>query len=360
MTHIAWLYWNPEKVVFTIPIINHPVVWYGIWFAFGFVVGYILLIPMMQKALKTTSKITARDIASWPALLTALKDNYHPLSQTLSRPLRQEIAQLNGTPDSTMQAKILSAINAIPRPSLEMLYPKAIYTSRKLAYFLVDRMTWFIVAGTIIGARLGHVFFYDWPRYQHNLIGIVKVWEGGLASHGGGVGVLIGLYLYKKIILKGFPEFTFLTFLDIIVVPTAFVGFCIRIGNFMNQEVLGYPSTLPWAIIFGDPIDRSAPVPRHPAQLYEAVAYLLTFGLLYYLWKKTDAMFKPGILSGLFFILVFGSRFFLEFIKESQGGIMDEFILNTGQYLSLPYIFAGLALLFYGYFKDERSPSLNS
>lgn len=274
---IAWLYWNPERVVFTIPIIDRPIVWYGLWFVLGFAVGYAIVLPMFKRKLQQT--------------------------RTLSKPLND------------------------------------------LALYLVDRLTWFVVAGTIIGARLGHVFFYDWPRYQHHLGDIFKVWEGGLASHGGAVGVLLALFLYQRMIRKNFPEFTYIALLDILVVPTAFVACCIRIGNFFNQEILGTPTTVPWAVIFGNPADGSPLEPRHPVQLYEAGVYLFTFFLLGYLWKYKSEKLRPGMLSGLFFILVFVSRFFLEFLKAPQSLMIDESFMQTGQYLSIPCIIFGIWLV---------------
>lgn len=276
---LGWLYWNPERTLFTIPIINHPVVWYGLWFALGFIAGYILLIPIFMRQLSQTT-------------------------------------QLPNTP----------------------------YRLKDLALFLVDRLTWFMVAGTLIGARLGHVFLYDWPYYKNNLSEIFKIWHGGLASHGGALGILIGLFLYQRTIRKQFPVFSFIALLDIIAVPTALVACCIRIGNFFNQEILGPPTTVPWAIIFGDPVDGGALVPRHPAQLYEAFAYLCIFVILWSLWYRHSTKLKQGMLSGLFFIMLFGSRFALEFFKVPQSMIIDESFLQMGQYLSIPFIIAGIFL----------------
>lgn len=276
---LAWIYWNPERVVFTVPVIDRPVVWYGLWFVFGFVVGYAMILPMFKRKLQQT---------------------------------------MAAHPERTIH---------------------------DTALYLVDRLTWFVVAGTIIGARLGHVFFYDWPRYQHHLIDILKVWEGGLASHGGAIGVLLAVFLYQRMIRKKFPEFTYIALLDMLVVPTAFVACCIRIGNFFNQEILGTPTTLPWAVVFGNPADGSSIEPRHPVQLYEAGAYLFTFFLLGYLWRYKGEKLRPGVLSGLFFILIFFSRFFIEFFKTSQSQMIDESFLTTGQYLSIPCVLFGIWLL---------------
>lgn len=216
------------------------------------------------------------------------------------------------------------------------------------AQILADQITWYIVLGILIGARLGHVFFYDWPNYQNNWIDILKVWEGGLASHGGVIGLFIGLYLFKARSLKPFPEMSFIALLDCIAVPSALIGCLIRIGNFFNQEVLGPETTLPWAVIFGHPADGSFPVPRHPAQLYEAIAYMMIFFVLTALWIKRKAINQPGLLSGSALIMIFTSRFAIEFVKSPQSMIIDESTLQMGQYLSIPFILLGLYLVFNG------------
>lgn len=286
---LAWLYWNPNRVAFTIPFLNHPVVWYGIWFVLGLVVSYFLLIPMFRQRLEVT---------------------------------RGE-------------------------------------AGRPLALPLLDRLTWFVIAGAIIGARLGHVFFYEWSRYEDHLLDIFKIWKGGLASHGGVIGILIALYFYQRSIRKEYPEFTFIALLDMLAVPSPFASFCIRIGNFFNQEILGTPTTVPWAIIFGDPADGSSPQPLHPAQLYEALAYLLTFIFLYTLWRIKGLSLRPGMLIGLMFICIFGSRFFIEFVKAHQSTVIDESFLQMGQYLSLPFVLLGIFLCFYNKF-DRKNYNVSS
>lgn len=216
---------------------------------------------------------------------------------------------------------------------------------RELSIILVDRLTWFIVIGTIVGARLGHVLFYDFPYYSNHPSEILKIWEGGLASHGGTLGVIIGIFLFLRWHRKQLPGLSFVSLIDMLVIPTALVVCCIRIGNFVNQEILGYPSSVPWAIIFGHPADRSLPVPRHPVQLYEAASYLAIFIVLYFLWKFRGQSLKVGTLSGLFFCLVFGSRFLIDFFKLPQSHLIDETFLQMGQYLSIPFIILGIFLL---------------
>lgn len=362
--YLCWLTWNPERTVFTVPGINHPVVWYGIWFALGFIIGYLILIPMVRRRLQHTQQLMPRDVMNWTLLVqatqAALEDRsslFYPHVQKLDKKSQLALskADVDATPSEEVQSAIVYCCNlamnnpqsGITRASLIAMFPKTIYTYQQLAALYVDRMTWLIVAGTIIGARLGHVFFYEWPRYQNNLGEIYKVWKGGLASHGATLGILIALFVYQYLMRKKFPEINFITLLDMIVVPTAFAACCIRIGNFFNQEILGTPSSLPWAVIFGDPADGSAPLPRHPVQLYEGIVYLGTFFILYYLWKYKGSSLRPGFLSGLFFILVFGSRFFLEFLKMPQSVMIDESYLQTGQYLSIPIVIGGIMLLFY-------------
>lgn len=204
-----------------------------------------------------------------------------------------------------------------------------------------------MTAGTIIGARLGHVFFYEWPRYREHWVDIFKVWEGGLASHGGTLGVLIALWLFH-FTTKRYLPFSLLNWIDIVSIPTAFVGCCIRIGNFINQEILGTQTTLPWGVIFGNPADGSVPEPRHPVQLYESLTYFATFIFLLILWKKYHALKRPGLVSGLFFIIVFGSRFIFEVWKQPMSLMLDESFIQTGQLLSIPFILLGVGLSAFG------------
>lgn len=216
--------------------------------------------------------------------------------------------------------------------------------TNKLASLFADRVTWFIVLGTIIGARLGHVLFYEWDYYKENPLEILMIRKGGLASHGGTLGVMIALVLFLYFNRKVFPQMTFVKLLDLLVIPTSVAVTFIRIANFFNQEILGTPTDKPWGVIFGHPADGTTPIPRHPVQLYEALAYLGTFFVLYTLWKTKGNRLKTGTLSGIFFILVFGSRFFLEFLKEQQSAF-DSFGLQLGQSLSIPFVLLGVALL---------------
>jgi prolipoprotein diacylglyceryl transferase len=204
----------------------------------------------------------------------------------------------------------------------------------------LDKCFMYIVIGTVVGARLGHVFFYDWDYYSQHLSEIPQIWKGGLASHGGAMGVVIAMWIFSKNISKK----PLLWILDKIAVPTALVGCFIRLGNLMNSEILGKPFDSDWAFIF----TRVSDVPRHPAQLYESISYFLTFFLLYYVYWYTEKRNKLGYILGLFFVLVFGARFFIENFKASQGGFETAFgdALSTGQLLSIPFVLVGLFLMF--------------
>ena len=210
-----------------------------------------------------------------------------------------------------------------------------------------ERITLYVLLGAVIGARLGDILFYQhFSYFLHNPLAIIKFWEGGLASHGGAVGVLLALVLLSTGKRKERLQLTFRNILDLVVIPTALAGALIRVGNFFNQEILGTVTTLPWGIRFLHPADGSAPLVRHPAQLYESLFYFGLFAFLLILWKKRPSMRAEGRFSGLFISLLFTFRFFIEFIKVKQSAyVASEALFTMGQYLSLPFI--GLGLLLY-------------
>lgn len=204
----------------------------------------------------------------------------------------------------------------------------------------LDKCFMYIVVGTILGARLGHVFFYDWDYYSQHLGEIPQIWRGGLASHGGAIGVITALWLFSRNVSKK----PVLWILDKVVVPTALAICFIRLGNLMNSEILGTPTDVSWAFIF----ERIDDVPRHPVQLYESLTYLFSFFLLYYVYWYTEKRHQLGFIFGLFLLLAFVSRIFNEMFKASQGGFESAFgnAMTTGQLLSIPFILAGLYFVF--------------
>lgn len=211
---------------------------------------------------------------------------------------------------------------------------------------LLDKLTIYIFLGTLLGARLGHCLFYDFAYYKDHLLEIFIPFQQvngqwqmtgftGLASHGGAIGILTALWLFAR---NTKINFIWITDRLVLVVPIA--CFFIRLGNFFNSEMIGHPTDLPWAIIFQQ-IDN---IPRHPAQLYEAIAYLTSFGIMWYLYQKNQNP-KPGKLFGTLLILLFGARLALEHFKIDQVAFEQGMALNMGQILSIPFILVGLYLL---------------
>lgn len=342
---LGWLYWNPDKFIFTLPVIDRPIAWYGFFFVIGFIIGYFIMMKMVLETFKQAQFLAERDIYNWPNLINSLKSKLPKLFTTTEN-LTENLTKKNK--DLILQKinDTLSTPNPLySRSDIDRFFPKSIYSLQELAVRYTDTLTWLIILGTIIGARLGHAFFYEWDHYTNNPMEIIKVWEGGLASHGGTIGVILSLILFRKWTRNTYPEIGFLNLLDNVCVPSSLVAVFIRMGNFFNQEILGTKSSLPWAIIFGNPSDGSGVYPRHPVQLYEAISYLFTFFILSWLWINKRRTLKPGFITGLFFVLVFGSRFFMEYFKVPMGSTFDESFLQTGQMLSIPLILAGLWLM---------------
>ncbi|MGI4742978.1 MAG: prolipoprotein diacylglyceryl transferase [Janthinobacterium lividum] len=272
-----------------------------------------------------------------------------------------------------------------------------IYKSEGVRPYWVDVITFYMVVGTVLGARLGHVFFYDWDSYKNQPWEILKIWHGGLASHGATIGILLATYIFSRR-----NKFDYLWVLDRIVIVVAIGGACIRLGNLMNSEIVGKPTDVPWAFVFprdtehltavqpgqtlpdgarlvrrnfrtvpaenpseGDrrveveptllPVgtvpapDLSVAVPRHPTQIYESLFCVFLLALLYGLWNKYKERTPRGLLFGLFVVLLFTQRFLGEFLKENQVDFEKYQWLNQGQRLSLPFIIIGLGVLWWTY-----------
>jgi len=261
--------WNPSPEIFTIPVINWPVRWYGLLWALALLASqYVMKIIFLKE--------------------------------------QRTLAQL-------------------------------------------DRLTLYIILGTIAGARLGHCLFYgphfdvydDQGRlieegYLSHPVNILKIYEGGLASHGGAIGILLAAFLYVR---KEKENFLWLMDRLSIVVPLS--GMFIRLGNLMNSEIIGTPASVPWAFRFLQIDD----IPRHPSQLYEAIFCLLLFIVLFFFWKRNYFISVPGTLFGLLCVLLFTERFLVEFIKENQVAFEDQMALNMGQWLSIPLIITGMFLV---------------
>lgn len=271
---------------------------------------------------------------------------------------------------------------------------KRIFTKEKKTVDQLDSLFIYTVLATMLGARLGHVFFYDWAHYSENLVevllpiravkdgvllGFINGYEftgfTGLASHGAAIGIIIGMFLY----VRKFPEFKILWILDRIVIPVAIGAFFVRLGNFFNSEIVG--KKVEESFVFATRFIRDSISPseamretkaksvnaaydmietqpkfsgllesvdfRHPAQLYEGVAYIFVFLILYYFYWKTEKKNKAGFLFGTFLVLLWGIRFFVEFVKERQNALdAAAGYLSIGQLLSIPFVLIGLYFMF--------------
>ena len=256
-----------------------------------------------------------------------------------------------------------------------------IFRSENVSPRWVDVLTIYMLVGTVIGARLGHICFYEPDILLKDPLEAFKIWHGGLASHGATLSIPLACWLFAR-----HNQFDTLWVLDRMVIVVGIAGALIRLGNFMNSEIGGYPTTAPWAVVFprdtehllpathplpagavqvarpvrlptGDvshdvlpadaPIgpDARMAVPRHPTQLYEALYCVLLVALLYSLWNRTKARTPRGRLLGLFMVLLFTQRFLGEFLKESQVAFEKDHLFNQGQLLSVPPILVGLWLL---------------
>lgn len=223
-----------------------------------------------------------------------------------------------------------------------MLFEKFVKIE-KLPEGFLDSLTMYMLVGTIVGARLGHCLFYQPEHYLVNPLDILKIWEGGLASHGAAIGILLAMYFFSRKHKR-----PYLYVIDRIVIPVALAGFLIRIGNLMNSEIYGIETSLPWGFVF---VRDGQTVAKHPTQLYEAISYLIFFGILLYLYFKAKAKPRTGLIFGSFLVLIFGARFFIEFIKEPQVAFENSMALNMGQWLSIPFVLIGLGLIVWAFRK---------
>lgn len=253
---LNYIVWDVDPDVFVIPILDHPVRWYGLSWAVGFLLGQQIM---------------------------------------------QYIYKKEGRPDKE-----------------------------------VEILTIYMLVAAMIGARLGHVLFYDPIEFAKQPLSVFKIWEGGLASHGAGIGVFIALYFFARK-----TKVKYLWILDRIAIVSALIGALIRLGNLMNSEMVGLPTNLPWGFVFTSIDD----VPRHPAQLYEAIYCLILFVILFYKWSTKRSELKNGFFTGWFFVVVFSLRFIDEFFKINQVSFEDGMVLNMGQLLSIPFVIVGIFIL---------------
>lgn len=211
-----------------------------------------------------------------------------------------------------------------------------IFVSEKLPQMMLDKFAVWAVLATVIGARLGHVFFYDWDYYAENPGEILKVWHGGLASHGATIGLILVviLFCYKY-------KVPFLWLFDRMAVIVPIAAASIRFGNLMNSEMIGTPTSAPWAFVF----TSEDLIPRHPSQLYEALVYLTLYLVMFLWYRKSKGAIQGGLFVGVMFLVIFVARFFIEYIKIDQVEFEKDMVINMGQQLSIPFVLLGLAFI---------------
>lgn len=223
---------------------------------------------------------------------------------------------------------------------------RKIFFQEKASEEWLDKLLVYLIVGTVIGARLGHVFFYGWDYYQDHLIEIPMIWKGGLASHGGLIGLMVTFWLYARNVSKK----SIFWAMDRVAAQVALAGFMIRLGNLFNSEILGNFTGTDYGLQFVL-VDGPNALPRHPAQLYESLAYLAIFGIMSLLFWKTNLRWKKGFLSGMLITLIFVARLLLEQFKIEQADTNSEFvtsmleIMTMGQWLSIPAILLGLSFI---------------
>jgi phosphatidylglycerol---prolipoprotein diacylglyceryl transferase len=223
---------------------------------------------------------------------------------------------------------------------------KKIFDNENLNIAVLDRLTVYMAVGTIVGARLGHCFFYEPGYYLSHPLEILKIWHGGLASHGAAIGILIALWLFVR---REKKDYTWV--IDRIAIVVALSGFFIRMGNLMNSEIYGVETTLPWGFVF---LRNGETAPKHPTQIYEGLSYLIIFILLYWIYWRKKGEHIQGLPISLFLILVFTARFFIEFVKEPQVEFENTMKLDMGQWLSIPFIIAGFVWLYFSLKQKKR------
>lgn len=243
---------------------------------------------------------------------------------------------------------------------LGYLLMRKVYRREKMTDDSLDKLLIYMLVSTIIGARLGHCLFYEPEYYLSHPLKILAVWEGGLASHGGAIGILIGLFIYARKVKK-----PYLWILDRIVIAVCLVGALIRCGNVMNHEIYGTPTSLPWGFVFmrgaeqfcgtfdnyslctswGDCCPPSEWLPCHPTGLYEAFFCLVAMAILLWMYFKRDLGNKqPGVMFSVFLIIIFGSRICIEFLKNVQVEFENNMLFDMGQWLSVPFVIAGIVI----------------
>ena len=259
---------------------------------------------------------------------------------------------------------------------------RRIYKKERMTDDSMDKLLVYMLVSTVVGARLGHCLFYEPQEYLAHPLEMLKLWEGGLASHGGAFGILIGLGLYVRNYNKSkkgkdnLQKISYIWILDRVVVAVCLVGSMIRVGNVMNHEIYGTPTSLPWGFVFlrGEeqfcgtfdnytpcfawdaPCPPSEWLPCHPTGLYEAFFCLVAMGILLWMYYKRDLGHKqPGLMFGTFLIIIFGSRICIEFLKNVQVEFEKNMVFDMGQWLSIPFVLVGIGMIVWSFAQRKKA-----
>ncbi len=228
-----------------------------------------------------------------------------------------------------------------------------IWQKEKLPEKWFTSLFYYVLIGAVVGARLGHCLFYEPEYFLANPVEILKIWQGGLASHGGVLGIVIAIYFHSKRYTHKSMLWTF----DRVCVPVGFAAGMIRLGNLMNHEIYGHATDLPWGFRFIENVrawsaglaEPIFSVPSHPTQIYEALCYFAIFGITMWMYWKKEAYKHTGLIFGVSMILIFTARFFIEFLKNDQVAFEADMSLNMGQWLSIPFILLGIWSVWYSF-----------
>lgn len=348
MIMLSWIYWDPKPELFILPIVHWPILWYGVIFAAGFAIGFPIYVGVLTRYFLNHPSYLQSDIINPDPFQQKSKKG---IAEALNEQIfREESFEASVQLESFVaKSRCLHPKRALARLVLDERLGSSVLGLKRKAVMMTDRLTIYMIVATIVGSRLGHFLFYEQPEsYLSDPLVIFRIWEGGLASHGGAIAIILAMFLFSYRIRNMAEGLNWVRLLDFVAVPTAIVGSFIRLGNFFNQEILGVPTNLPWAVVFGHPADHSLPIPRHPVQIYESLFYLAVFVLLWRLSYRPSFLLARGKLIGLFLILVFGFRFLIEFLKVEQSNLLSmASSLTMGQYLSLPAIAAGFLFYFW-------------
>lgn len=376
MSMLAWISWDPNPIIWVVPIIHRPIAWYGLFFVVGLLIGYFFIRKALEKKIMYESFLSYQ-IQSWANLIDSLKNPQKSLQPDLVARIqknmdKQIVLELDPKEKISLNQKLRwlqefnQGVNKViggPVLAFEKKYqtieasfsPSTFFPPYSIASLLMDRLGWILVIFILMGARLGHVFFYNWSYFKAHPQKILAVWEGGLASHGGTIGVIVGVCLFCACHIKKYVWTKPFLILDFLCIPACFAGACIRLGNFVNQEILGKTTNVFWAVIFENPLGGEAPLPRHPVQLYECLAYLVIGIGLFILYQKRFDLAGRGLFLGLFLFFVFFSRLILEFYKIPQGVFAwHGYLINLGQLLSVPFIVLGAVLIIIGWVRIKK------